>query len=63
MTEVTNLMILEEVLKTRVVLLRPDDRDFLDNPHRACIDKRELEQEVLPLLRPVQTARRAEMEL
>jgi hypothetical protein len=63
MTDVTELMVLEEVLKTRVVLLRPDDRDFFDNPQRACINKRKLEQEVLPLLRAVRAARRAEMGL
>jgi hypothetical protein len=62
MAEVTNLMILEEVLETRVVLLTPHDRDFLENPHRACINKRKLEQEVLPMLRAVQAARRAEKE-
>ncbi|NVH74791.1 hypothetical protein FSB08_20195 [Paraburkholderia sp. JPY432] len=62
MTKVTKLMILEELLKTRALLLTPCGRDFLDNPYRACINRRELEQEVLPTLRAVHAARLVERE-
>ncbi|ADG14243.1 hypothetical protein BC1002_0135 [Paraburkholderia atlantica] len=62
MTKVTKLMIFEELLKTRALLLTPYGRDFLEDPYRACIKRRELEQEVLPRLRTVQAARQVERE-